>query len=259
MRIQAIRGLLSGRYVPEEQWRADVVPVLWKVATDLNEPARVRAASLDALRRHPLSLAEVEGPFLLSMLSDSILAPHARSALVAKLQPEVLDLPQFGKPPKARTGTHATFLRRAIDLAVENVESGRGGPFGAVIVQEGKIVAEGVNLVTAANEPTAHAEITAIRAACEYQNRVHLTGCIVYSSCEPCPMCLGAIHWARIDKLYFASTREDAAAAGFDDSFIYDQVPVKPAQRSIPARRMLARQGVEPLRAWMTDQQKVEY
>ncbi len=140
--------------------------------------------------------------------------------------------------PKPRRGNHATFLQWAIDLAVENVKSGRGGPFGAVIVRNGRIVAEGTNLVTAINDPTAHAEVMAIRAACGLQERLHLEDCIIYSSCEPCPMCLGAIHSAKLAGLYFAATRDDAAAAGFDDSFIYDQLPLKPAARSIPAKRL---------------------
>lgn len=140
--------------------------------------------------------------------------------------------------PKPRRGNDSSFLQRAIDLAVENVKSGRGGPFGAVIVCRGRIVAEGTNLVTAINDPTAHAEVMAIRAACGLQERLHLEDCVIYSSCEPCPMCLGAIHSAKLAGLYFAATRDDAAAAGFDDSFIYDQLPLKPAARSIPAKRL---------------------
>ena len=140
--------------------------------------------------------------------------------------------------PKPHRGNHASFLQRAIDLAVENVESGRGGPFGAVIVRKGRIIAEGTNLVTAINDPTAHAEVMAIRAACGLQKRLHLDDCVIYSSCEPCPMCLGALHSAKLAGLFFAATRDDAAAAGFDDSFIYDQLPLKPAARSVPAKRL---------------------
>lgn len=140
--------------------------------------------------------------------------------------------------PKAHRGTHETFLQRAIDLAVENVRSGRGGPFGAVVARKGRILSEGTNLVTLVNDSTAHAEVLAIRAACFYRKSLWLEDCILYSSCEPCPMCLGAIQEAGLAGLYYAATREDAAAAGFDDSFIYDQLPLAPSKRSIPARRL---------------------
>lgn len=181
-------------------------------------------------------------------------------------RPEVNTASGSWKPPRwkqprqtLRGKTHRDYLARAIELAVENVTSGRGGPFGAVIVRHGRVIAEGANLVTTINDPSAHAEVMAIRAACGLSSRLHLEDCVIYSSCEPCPMCLGAIHWARIGSLYFAATREDAAAAGFDDSFIYDQVPLAPAARSIPARRLLAREGLAPLKAWTADPKRIVY
>src|SRR6266567_139029 len=121
------------------------------------------------------------------------------------------------------------FMQRALDLAIENVNARRGGPFGAVVVRGGAILAEGTNLVTSTLDPTAHAEITAIRAACRVLQSFQLTGCEIYTTCEPCPMCLGAIYWARPDRVYYAGTREDAAAAGFDDALIYDELLVPPA------------------------------
>ena len=115
-------------------------------------------------------------------------------------------------------------MQRAIDLAIENVRSGQGGPFGAVIVRGGEIIAEGVNQVTAHHDPSAHAEIVAIRRACQLTGHFELKDCEIYASCEPCPMCLGAIYWARLGGLYFAANRQDAAAIGFDDSLIYDEI-----------------------------------
>jgi guanine deaminase len=154
---------------------------------------------------------------------------------------------------------HDTFLRRAIRLAVENVQSGRGGPFGAVIVKDGLVIAEGANSVTGANDPTAHAEIGAIRAACQVLGRFDLKGCTLYSSCEPCPMCLGAIYWARLDALYFAASHRDASAAGFDDSSIYTQVPLKAELRSLPTHRILEIEGGEPFALWVATESKIPY
>src|SRR3984885_5062439 len=119
---------------------------------------------------------------------------------------------------------HSEFMQQAIALAVENVTSGQGGPFGAVIVKDGKVIATGVNKVTATNDPTAHAEVTAIRSACEMLGTFQLDGCDVYTSCEPCPMCLAAIYWARCRAIYFGNTAADAAKVGFDDSFLYDEM-----------------------------------
>ncbi|HEY0758786.1 MAG TPA: nucleoside deaminase [Acidisarcina sp.] len=125
------------------------------------------------------------------------------------------------------------FMEMAIALATENVRSGAGGPFGAVVVKGGSVVAKAANAVTSTNDPTAHAEVLAIRRACQALNHYQLDGCELYTSCEPCPMCLGAIYWARPAAVYYANTRAEAAAAGFDDSFIYEQVPLLPHQREI--------------------------
>jgi tRNA(Arg) A34 adenosine deaminase TadA len=122
------------------------------------------------------------------------------------------------------------FMQRAIRLAIENVETRRGGPFGALVVRDGAIVAEGTNLVTSTQDPTAHAEVMAIRAAFRALQGFQLDGCEIYSSCEPCPMCLGAIYWSRADRVYDAGTREDAAAAGFDDALIYEQLQRTPSR-----------------------------
>ena len=153
----------------------------------------------------------------------------------------------------------ADFIRRAIDLATENVRLGRGGPFGAVIVHDGVVIAEGANLVTHHHDPTAHAEIVAIREACRIRQAFELRGCTLYSSCEPCPMCLGAIYWARLDRLVFASTRDDAAEAGFDDSFIYQQIPLAPDARSLPVTNLLREEGARAFQAWKQSPGRVAY
>ncbi|NWF85322.1 MAG: nucleoside deaminase [Bryobacteraceae bacterium] len=145
---------------------------------------------------------------------------------------------------------HEQYLRRAIRLAVENVEQGRGGPFGAVIVRDGAVVAEAANRVTTIPDPTAHAEVLAIREAARCLGTHNLSGCVIYASCEPCPMCLGAIYWARLDAVYFAATRQDAAAAGFDDSFLYDEIPLSLEKRSKPAIRLECGEGSAPFDAW---------
>jgi len=154
---------------------------------------------------------------------------------------------------------HLRFLRRALDLALENARSGNGGPFGAVIAADGKIIAEGVNHVTRETDPTAHAEISAIRAACRKLGRFSLQGCTLYSSCEPCPMCLSAIYWARLDGLYFAADRSDAARAGFDDSFLYEQIPLDVQARALPTKRLLAEAGGEAFAAWLKRPDRVPY
>jgi tRNA(Arg) A34 adenosine deaminase TadA len=151
------------------------------------------------------------------------------------------------------------FVKRSVDLAVEKMLEGQGGPFGAVIVKDGKIIAEGFNRVTSTLDPTAHAEVVAIRNACEILKNFELKGCEIYSSCEPCPMCLGAIYWARLDKLYFASSREDAAKAGFDDSFIYKEVPLPLSQRAIPTSQIFVAEGARAFEAWAKNSQKILY
>ena len=154
---------------------------------------------------------------------------------------------------------HEAFLRRAIQLAVENVEQGRGGPFGAVVVLDGEIVAEGANYVTSLTDPTAHAEIVAIRNACARLQRYDLRGAVLSASCEPCPMCLAAIYWARLDALYYAADRHDAAGAGFDDSFLYAQIPLDDTARALPSRRLLAAEGASPFHAWLNSQSNIPY
>jgi len=151
------------------------------------------------------------------------------------------------------------FMRLAIQLATENVLSGAGGPFGAVIAKDGKIVATGVNTVTAANDPTAHAEVNAIREACQALGSFQLPGCVLYSSCEPCPMCLGAIYWVRLDSMFFGNTCHDAAEVGFDDSFIYEELRVPTGQRKLSMVRLLPDKAIESFRAWQEHQTKIEY
>ena len=151
------------------------------------------------------------------------------------------------------------FLLRAIELAVQNVEERRGGPFGALIVRDGTIIAEGTNLVTASLDPTAHAEVVAIRKACAALQTFELTGCVVYTSCEPCPMCLAAIYWARAEKVYFAAGREDAAAAGFDDEFLYRELSLPVGQRSLPMEQELLEEAIAALDAWRNDNGKIRY
>ena len=154
---------------------------------------------------------------------------------------------------------HTTFLRRAIDLASASASSLAGGPFGAVIVRNSAIIAEGTNRVTSTNDPTAHAEVVAIREACSRLGTFMLDGCTLYASCEPCPMCLGAIYWARIEQVHYAATREDAAAAGFDDSRIYGEIGAAPGEQSIPMVRSLEEAGREPFRVWMGIEGRVRY
>ena len=153
---------------------------------------------------------------------------------------------------------HDVFMRQAIALAVENVENG-GGPFGAVIVKDGVVVATGVNRVVPNNDPTAHAEVNAIRAACVKLGTFDLSGCVIYTSCEPCPMCLGAIYWAHLDKIYYGATQFDAAAVDFDDSFIYRELELKPSDREKPVENMLHAEAQAPFNAWRAKADKVEY
>jgi len=153
---------------------------------------------------------------------------------------------------------HYKFMQKAIELAEKSVQNG-GGPFGAVIVKDGKIVAEGSNSVTLINDPTAHAEVSVIRKACKDLNTFDLSGCVIYSSCEPCPMCLSAIYWAHIDKIYFGCNKTDAKDVGFDDSFIYEQIDLKPEQRSIPAKEIFREEALSAFRMWEEKEDKTEY
>jgi guanine deaminase len=150
------------------------------------------------------------------------------------------------------------FLNQAIELAVESVRRG-GGPFAALVVKDGLVLATGVNRVTRDGDPTAHAEVVAIREACRVLGGFQLAGCDLYSSCEPCPMCLGAIYWARPDRVYFAATQTDAAAAGFDDSFIYRQIGTAPAERDIPMLRAACEAATRPFEEWAGKTDKTEY
>ena len=151
------------------------------------------------------------------------------------------------------------FMREAIRLSIENVQSGNGGPFGTVIVKNGEIIASGVNKVTQSSDPTAHAEIVAIRSACETLGTYQLVGCEIYCSCEPCPMCLGAIYWARPDRIYFANTREDAADINFDDNFIYNELDVSISQRKLPTTQLLRDEAQMAFTQWRESTEKTEY
>lgn len=154
---------------------------------------------------------------------------------------------------------HQKFMEQAIALACQNARDGAGGPFGAVIVKDGLVIATGVNLVTQKKDPTAHAEVEAIRAACQQLNTFQLKDCTIYTSCEPCPMCLGAIYWARPAGVYYWNTREQAAAAGFDDDFIYSQLEVTPDNRSVPFRQLSCNPANHPFELWKATDDKVEY
>ena len=151
------------------------------------------------------------------------------------------------------------FMRRAIELAREGVDKNEGGPFGCVVAKDGRIVGEGCNSVTSTNDPTAHAEIVAIREACRNLNSFQLDGCVVYTSCEPCPMCLGAIYWARTAGLFIAANREDAAAIGFDDKMIYDELDKPNDERSVKMRPLLRDEALKVFERWAQKPDKTEY
>ncbi len=151
------------------------------------------------------------------------------------------------------------FMREAIRLSIENVKAGKGGPFAAVVVKDGKIIARGTNLVTSTNDPTAHAEVVAIREACRVLNSFQLEGCELYASCEPCPMCLGAIYWSRPSTVYFGSTREDAASIGFDDALIYEEISRPAAVRKIPMIQCLRTEALAAFREWERSSNKFAY
>lgn len=155
--------------------------------------------------------------------------------------------------------THNKFMRLAIEMSEENVRSGNGGPFGAVIVKDGVLIAKGCNLVTATNDPTAHAEVSTIRLACTSLNTFDLSGCTIYTSCEPCPMCLGAIYWARIDMIYYGNTKKDAADIGFDDHFIYEELDLPMDKRNLPIVQMLRDESLQAFRLWEKAETKTGY
>lgn len=154
---------------------------------------------------------------------------------------------------------HKKFMREAIRLSIENVTSGKGGPFGAVIVKNGEIIARGANEVTSSNDPTAHAEVVAIRNACKKLGTFQLDGCIIYTSCEPCPMCLGAIYWARPAQIYYANTKKDAAQINFDDDFIYSEIDLSIDQRKLPTTQLLRDEAQVAFMEWMDSEMKKEY
>jgi len=151
------------------------------------------------------------------------------------------------------------FLREAIRLSLDGMQAGAGGPFGAVVVRDGEIVGRGSNRVTSTNDPTAHAEIVAIRDACTRLERFSLAGCQIYSSCEPCPMCLAAIYWARLDRLVYAATRADAAQAGFDDAHIHREIPLPADARSLSTAQALQQEALVALEAWTQKEDRIEY
>ena len=158
----------------------------------------------------------------------------------------------------AENMTNDELMREAIRLSIENVANG-GGPFGAVIARDGEIIATGVNRVTANNDPTAHAEVSAIRSASQRLGTFNLSDCEIFTSCEPCPMCLGAIYWARLKKVYYANTKADAKAIGFDDSFIYDELALPQDKRKLPAEAMLRNEAIKAFEAWQDKEDKTEY
>ncbi len=155
--------------------------------------------------------------------------------------------------------TATDFMQLAINLALDNVRTQQGGPFGAVVVREGEVIAQGVNRVVNNNDPTAHAEIMAIRAACQQLGHFQLTDCELYTSCEPCPMCLGAIYWARPARVFYAATRIDAAAIQFDDAFIYQELACSPHHRSIPCQQLLREEALKVFEAWQACNAKTRY
>lgn len=154
---------------------------------------------------------------------------------------------------------HEKFMRMAIALSVQNVTESIGGPFGAVIVKDGKFIAGSANKVTSTNDPTAHAEVSAIRLACQELNTFDLSGCVVYTSCEPCPMCLGAIYWSRIETIYYANTKVDAENIGFSDKFIYDELDKPMNKRSLPVVQMMRDEAMEAFKLWGDSAMRIDY
>ena len=152
-----------------------------------------------------------------------------------------------------------SFMARAIELSLENIRAERGGPFAAVVVKDGKIIAEGTNCVTSTNDPTAHAEVVAIRAACKHLGNFELKGCEIYTTCEPCPMCLGAIYWARPARVFYANTAADAAEVGFDDAFIYSELKRPLADRKVPMIQLMREKALAAFREWQAKTDKAPY
>lgn len=161
--------------------------------------------------------------------------------------------------PENKSNPHEKFMQLAINLSEKNVAEGLGGPFGAVVVKDGKIIAKSGNKVTTTNDPTAHAEVSAIRLACKKLKTFDLSGCVIYTSCEPCPMCLSAIYWARIETIYYANTKVDAANIGFDDKFIYDEIEKPMAKRTLPIHQMMRTEAQQAFRLWEQSPMKIDY
>ena len=155
--------------------------------------------------------------------------------------------------------THEDFMRMAIELSEYNVKQDQGGPFGAVIVKDGMVIARSANKVVPNNDPTAHAEISAIRLACQELGTYNLSGCEIYTSCEPCPMCLGAIYWARIDKIHYANTKADAAAIGFDDAFIYEELDQPMQKRKLPIVQLMRDEALNAFKLWSESESRTDY
>ena len=155
--------------------------------------------------------------------------------------------------------TDESFMSEAVQSALKGMRNNEGGPFGCIVVKDGEIIGRGNNKVTSTNDPTAHAEVTAIRDACKNIDSFQLDGCIVYTSCEPCPMCLGAIYWARPDKVFYGSNQQDAAAIGFDDAFIYEEIPLPYEKRSIPFEQVGREIALEPFKKWAEKEDKIKY
>ncbi|WGQ08516.1 nucleoside deaminase [Pedobacter gandavensis] len=157
------------------------------------------------------------------------------------------------------TQQHEKFMRMAIGLSEKNVTEELGGPFGAVVVKDGKVIAKSGNKVTSTNDPTAHAEVSAIRMACKKLKTFDLTGCVIYTSCEPCPMCLSAVYWSRINTIYYANTKVDAANIGFDDQFIYEELEKPMPARSLPIQQMLRDEALQAFKLWEQSSMRVTY
>jgi guanine deaminase len=150
-------------------------------------------------------------------------------------------------------------MRLAIQLSEQNVSRSMGGPFGAVVVKEGKIIAKSANKVTTTNDPTAHAEVSAIRLACKKLKTFDLSGCVIYTSCEPCPMCLSAVYWARIERIYYANTKVDAANIGFDDQFIYEEIEKQMSERKLPIQQLLRDEALQAFKLWEHSPMRISY
>jgi guanine deaminase len=205
-----------------------------------------------ALERHPGGRCEarrIAGP---PRTCASALQSGATGALPSARGEQMTDVDETAEQD-------TLFLREAIRLSRTRMRQGRGGPFGAVVAKDGVIVARGWNAVTSSLDPTAHAEVVAIRRACRRLGAFHLGGCVLYTSCEPCPMCLAAAYWARVERLVYAATRDDAARAGFDDARIYREVPLTPEARSLPTDNLLRGEAISVLEEWLAKPDRVTY